>query len=76
MSMTAQELIDVIVMHYNGAPDDEAVSIGHWHKPSWASPIEYFVPQIKLTVGELRGMATARAIVGAEQLRAMKQPSN
>lgn len=75
MPMTAQELIDVIVMHYNGAPDDEAISVGHWHKSAWASPIEHFVPQIKLTVGELRGMATARAIAGSDQLRAMKQSS-
>lgn len=73
--MTAQELIDVIVMHYAGAPDDEAITVGHWHAPEWSRPIKNFVPQIKVTVGELRGMATPHALAAADQIRALRNDS-
>lgn len=58
--MTAQELIDTIVMHYNGAPDEEAVSMGHWSKPQWSAPLTHFCPQIVVTLFELRAMASPR----------------
>lgn len=71
--MNAQELVDVAVLHYNGAADSERISIGHWSRPEWAAPIEHFVPQIVITLGELRGMASPRALAGAEQLRQIKR---
>lgn len=70
--MTAQELIDTIVMHYNGAPDDEALSIGHWSSPQWAQPVTHFTPQIAVKLGDLRGMATARALAAADDLAKMR----
>lgn len=71
--MTAQELIDVAVLHYSGAADSERISIGHWSTPGWAAPVEHFVPQIVITLGELRGMASPHALAGAEQLRQIKR---
>jgi hypothetical protein len=71
--MNAQELIDVIVMHYNAAPDDEVLSIGHNTKAPWDRFMSHFSPQISVTVGELRSMATDRARVAADKLNHMKQ---
>lgn len=71
--MTAQELIDTIIMHYNGAPDDEVVTIGHWSKPEWAAPLTHFCPQIGTTLRELRAMATPRALVASSQLVALRR---
>ena len=71
--MTAQELIDVIVMHYNGAPDSETVSIGHHVATAWSAPLVHFSAQISVTVGDLRAMATPRALSMAHDLVVMKQ---
>jgi hypothetical protein len=67
--MTAQELIDVIVLQYAGAPDDEVLSIGHWHAPAWAAPLEYFAPAIRITVGDIRAMAPQARAVAELSLR-------
>lgn len=68
--MTAQELINVIVLQYAGAPDDEALSIGHWHSPAWSAPLQHFAPAIRVTVGELRAMAPQASAVAEHSTRA------
>ena len=61
---TAQELIDVIANTYRDKPDDYAVSVCHWRDEDvpdlnggWVT-LPRACADIKLTVGELRALAT------------------
>jgi hypothetical protein len=52
--VTAAEFIKIVVDLYRDKPDDEVISLGHWHPMTHEPPM--FSAQIRITLGELRAM--------------------
>lgn len=56
--MTAQEFMATLASLYRDRPDDEVVSVGHWHRPGLRHPdLPDFFADVGVSVGEIRRMA-------------------